>query len=268
MYEAAKIARDSGATLVSFEQDDFETLETLLSEHKQNPRKVILVDGVYSMTGDYADIPRLAKLAKKYRALVYIDDAHGFGVVGEKPSKKYPLGRKGSGIVKYFGEQYDNILYVGGCSKAYSSLAAFIGCSREMKTFLQAFATPYDLSGPCPTASLATLLKGLEINQKRGDHIRSILWQRTQQALSGLRALGFRVDNKTGFPILLVHVGDTKKLIQTANLLFDEGILVTAAPYPMVKKGEEAHRITITAANTEEEIDQLIAAFSKIKKER
>lgn len=265
MYEGAKIARDSGATLESFKQDDFSALEEILKKHEGNDRKVIMVDGVYSMTGDYANLPELAKLAKKYEALIYIDDAHGFGVVGENPSEEFPLGKKGNGIVKYFGMEYDNIIYVGGCSKAYSSLAAFVACSKEMKTFIEAFATPYDLSGPCPTASLSTLLQGLHINEKSGDENRKKLFDLTSQAINGLRGLGYKVLNKTGFPIISVLVGDTEKLVKTANILFDEGILVTVSPYPMVKKGEEVHRITITSANTEEEVDKLISAFSKIR---
>ncbi len=265
MYEAAKIARDSGGILTSFEQDDFEALEKLLIEHKENPRKIIMVDGVYSMTGDYVNLPKLVELAKKYEAIIYIDDAHGFGVVGENPDHKMPLGYKGNGIVKYYDIDYKNILYVGGCSKAYSSLAAFIGCSNEMKTFLEAFATPYDLSGPCPTASLATLLKGLEINEKKGELMRKQLWDITKKGIEGLRNLGFTVFNKTGFPIVSVHIGNTEDLITTANMLFDEGILVTVAPFPMVKKGDECHRLTFTSANTEEEVDNLLKAFKKVK---
>lgn len=265
MYEAAKIARDSGATLESFNQNDFEVLEGILIKHKDNVRKVIMVDGVYSMTGDYADLPRLVELAKKYDALIYIDDAHGFGVVGENPDENNPLGYKGNGIVKHFGMNYENIIYVGGCSKAYSSLAAFVGCSKEMKTFIEAFATPYDLSGPCPTASLSTLLEGLEINEKRGDEYRKKLFNLTNKAITGLRNLGFTVQNNTGFPIVSVLIADTDKLVKTANILLEEGILVTVCPYPMVKKGQEVHRITITAANTGEDVDKLINAFGKIK---
>lgn len=265
MYEGAKIARDNGATLESFEQDNFVRLEELLKKHAENPRKIILVDGVYSMTGDYVNLPRMAELAKQYNALIYVDDAHGFGVVGERPSAEFPLGHKGNGIVKYYNMSYDNILYIGGCSKAYSSLAAFIGCSTEMATFVKAFASPYDLSGPSPTASLATLMKGLEINEKRGESYRKTLWELTQKTIDGLRKMGYTVNNKTGFPIVSVHIGDTDRLVKTANVLFDEGILVTVAPYPMVKKGEEVHRLTITAANTEEEVEQLLQAFQKIQ---
>ena len=258
MYEGAKIARDNGATLESFAQGDFDTLEQLLKKHQQNKRKVILVDGVYSMTGDYANIPRLVELAKQYDALLYIDDAHGFGVVGEHPSSEHPYGLRGNGIVKYYGMNYDNIIYVGGCSKAYSSLAAFVGCSKKMETFIEAFATPYDLSGPCPTASLATLMQGLDINDIRGDEYRAKLCALTKMTVDGLRDMGYNVINESGFPIVSVHVGDSDKLIDTANMLYDNGILVTVSPYPMMKKGEEVHRITITAANTEAEVEHLL----------
>lgn len=266
MYEGAKVARDNGASLESFPQGDFNVLENLLKKYRDNNRKVILVDGVYSMTGDYADLPALSRLAKKYNALIYIDDAHGFGVVGEKPSKQFPLGKKGNGIVKYYGMDYENIIYVGGCSKAFSSLAAFVGCSKEMETFIEAFATTYDLSGPCSISSLATMTEALSINDKRGDKYRGELWRLTKKAISGLRKLDYRVENRTGFPIISVHIGNTEKLIKTANILFDLGVLVTVSPYPMVKKGEEVHRITVTAANTDAEVDHLLKAFKEIKK--
>ena len=264
MYEGAKIARDSGATLVSFPQDDTEALRELLQAHRDNPRKVILVDGVYSMTGDHANISALTQLAAEYDAIVYVDDAHGFGVIGEHPNEHRPLGHRGNGIVRHLAANYDNVLYVGGCSKAYSSLAAFVACSKQMQQFIKTFATPYDLSGPCPTASLATLWQGLEINDTRGDTIRDRLWALTQRTINGLQDLGFDIDNRTGFPIVSVRIGDSNLLEQTANLLYQRGILVTVCPFPMVRPGEEVHRITVTAANTADEVDQLLDAFEAI----
>lgn len=265
LYEGAKIARDSGATLLSFEQNDLITLENQLRQHQDNPRKVILIDGVYSMSGDLAQVPAIVDLAKKYDALVYIDDAHGFGVIGESPSKSSPYGRKGNGIVQYYDLTYENIIYVGGCSKAYSSLAAFVACSENMQQFIKGFSTSYDLSGPCPTASLATLAKGLSINEKRGNQYRNKLYQLTLMTINGLRAMGFEVLNESWFPIIFVLIGDNEDTIETANLLFDSGILVTVSPYPMVKKGQEGHRITLTSANSEDEVHQLLEGFRNIK---
>lgn len=265
IYEACKMARDSGSILRSYSHEDYQTLEAGLEEHKDNPKKLILVDGTYSMTGDYADIPRLQELAHKYNAIVYVDDAHGWGVCGEAPDAALPYGYKGNGVVKHFGCDYSRILYVGGLSKAYSSLAAFIQCDAKMKAFLKAYATPYDLSGPCPTASLQTVLAGLAVNAKQGDAVRSKLYRLTKKTIDGLRELGFRVDNKTYFPIVPVHVGDTESLIATSKILWDNGILVTLAPYPMVKKGQECLRITVTAANTDEEVEMLLAAFGFVR---
>lgn len=265
MYEAAKIARDSGATLLSFKQNDLQALEKHLEAHKDNPRKVILIDGVYSMSGDFALVPELVALAKKYDALLYIDDAHGFGVVGENPTAENPYGQRGNGIVRHYGLDYENIIYVGGCSKAYSSLAAFVGCSKKMQRFIKAFSTPYDLSGPCPTASLATLISGLTINEKRGDEYRNRLYQLTKASILGLRELGFTVINESWFPIVFVKIGDNEDTIDTANLLFEKGILVTVSPYPMVAPGEEGHRITLTAANTEQDVQELLSAFAEVK---
>ncbi len=265
MYEAAKMARDSGSKLISFNHNDYDVLEEGLKQHRDNPKKLIMVDGAYSMTGNYIHVPTIVELAKKYNAIVYIDDAHGFGVVGENPDENLPYGYKGNGVVRHFDYDYDNILYVGGLSKAYSSLAAFISCDKKMKSYIKAYATPYDLSGPCPTASLQSILTGLVVNEKHGDVFRKKLYHLSKQAIDGLREMGFYMDNNTYYPIISVWIGDTDYLIQTAKILWDNQILVTLAPYPMVKKGQETLRITITAANTEHEIQILLQAFQKVK---
>jgi 8-amino-7-oxononanoate synthase len=265
MYEAAKMARDSGAKLKSFNHGDMNQLETLLKENKDNRKKMILVDGAYSMTGNYADIPTLSKLAAQYDAIVYVDDAHGWGVVGEKPDANLPYGYKGNGVVRHFDWNYDNVLYLGGLSKAYSSLAAFISCSPNLKSFFKAYATPYDLSGPCPTASLQSLIAALAVNESRGDSLRKKLYRLTHRAIKGLRDLGFYIDNDTNFPIVSVWIGDTEHLVKASQILWDNGILITLAPYPMVRRGDETLRITITASNEEDEVDNLISAFSQIR---
>jgi len=268
MYQAAKMARDSGAKLSSFPQDRYDELEEQLHAHRTVEKKLILVDGVYSMTGRYVDLPRLVALAKQHDAIVYVDDAHGSGVVGEQPTEEMPYGLRGNGLVRRAGLRYedDNILYVGGFSKAFSSLAAGIACSKATKAFLKAYATPYDLSGPCPTASLATLLAAVHVNETRGDALRKQLLALTQIAVRGLRELGFHVDNDNDFPILSVWCGDNERLIEASRILFDAGVLLTLGPYPMIPKGKEELRITITAANTEEQVhEQLLRGFSRVR---
>lgn len=268
MYQAAKIARDSGCKLASFPQDDYGRLEELLREHRGARKKLIVVDGVYSMTGRYLDLPRVVALAKQYGAAVYVDDAHGFGVVGEAPSAAMPYGQRGNGIVRHHGLGYedDHVLYVTGFSKAYSSLAAGVSCGRVMKTFLKAYATPYDLSGPCPTASLASLLAGIAVNRHSGEARRARLHALTVRAAKGLRELGFAVDNDNGFPILSVWCGDNARLIEASRILFEAGVLLTLGPYPMIPKGKEELRITLTSANTEEQVDDyLLRGFARVR---
>ncbi len=268
MYQCAKMARDSGSKLVSFPHANLEALEAKLDEHRAAPKKLILVDGVFSMTGAYPDLHRLVALAKKYGAIIYVDDAHGFGVVGEKPDDELPYGYRGNGIIKRAGLRYeeDHVMYVAGFSKAYSSLAAGVACSKETQAFLKAYATPYDLSGPCPTASLASLLAAVALNATRGDDHRRRLHQLTKRAIDGLRKLGFTVDNNNDFPIISVWVGDNDRLIEASRILFEAGVLLTLGPYPMIPKGQEELRITLTSANTEAQVDgHLLRGFQRVR---
>lgn len=265
MYESAKIARDSGSTLVSFPSGDLLNLENLLIQYQDIEKKLICVDGVNSMTGHYSDLPALDALAKKYNALLYIDDAHGFGVVGEQPDDNAPYGYRGNGLVKYFGLDYSNILYVGCFSKAYGAYGAFIACSRRMRNFLISQATPHDLGGTAPASAISAVVAGLKINENEGEAIRRRIWLLTRNAVTSLKRLGFEVSNTTGFPIVSVRINDRNRIIEISKTLYRNHIFLTLSPYPMVKKGDEALRITITAANTEAEIEQLTKAFSVVK---
>ena len=113
---------------------------------------------------------RTPRSRAKYDAILYVDDAHGFGVIGERSHDELsPYGMRGNSIVRHLGESYENIVLVAGLSKAYSSLAAFIACPTEMKRLLKTAAPPYLYSGPSPVASLATTIAGLEVNDRRGD---------------------------------------------------------------------------------------------------
>ena len=132
------------------------------------------MDGINSMTGNAPDLHAFARIAREYDALLYVDDAHGFGVIGERsPDEPSPFGVSGNSIVRHVGETYDHIVLVGGFSKSYSSLAAFIACPSDVKRMLKTAAPPYLYSGPSPVASLATVLTGFEVNAKRGDALRA-----------------------------------------------------------------------------------------------
>ena len=116
--------------------------------------------------------------------ILYVDDAHGFGVIGERsPAEPCDYGVRGNSIVRHVGESYENIILVGGFSKAYSSLLAFIACPTALKQVLKTAAPPYLYSGPSPVASLATVLEGLRVNEVRGDQLRAKLHRLTGRVL-------------------------------------------------------------------------------------
>jgi 7-keto-8-aminopelargonate synthetase-like enzyme len=226
---------------------------------------VICVDGVNSMTGNAADVPTMARLAREHDALLYVDDAHGFGVLGERSDDELsPYGSRGNSVVRHFGESYDHVVLVAGLSKAYSSLAAFLACPAELKRLLKTAAPPYLYSGPSPIASLATTLAGLDVNDARGDTIRAGLWKKTATVLECLDRLGAHTPNTSGFPIVEVPLGHGEDIDAVGRFLFDHGIYVTLAAYPLVPRSEVGFRIQVTAANTNAEIEKLVDVLGKL----
>src|SRR5690349_2033358 len=264
IYEGCQLAAAHGATVKRFRHDDLEELERLLKEGGKAPR-LICVDGVNSMTGNAADVAALAELARTYDALLYVDDAHGFGVIGERSETETgPYGSRGNGVVRHFGESYDHVLLVAGLSKSYSSLAAFVACPSELKRLLKTAAPPYLYSGPSPVASLATTLAGLDVNEKRGEAIRAALWRKTAAVLECLDRLGVHTPNTSGFPIIEVPLAHGEDIDAVGRFLFSNGIYVTLAAYPLVPRSEVGFRIQITAANTEPEIERLVDVLGKL----
>jgi 8-amino-7-oxononanoate synthase len=264
IYEGCQFAAARGATLKRFRFEDPDDLERLLKQRGPSPR-LICVDGVNSMTGNAIDLVAFARLAREYNALLYVDDAHGFGVIGERSDDELsPYGNGGNSIVRYADETYDNVILVAGLSKAYSSLAAFLTCPPELKRLLKTAAPPYLYSGPSPIASLATVLAGLDLNEERGDAIRADLWRKTASVLDCLDRLGVHTPNRSGFPIIEVPLARHEEIDAVGRFLFDEGIYVTLAAYPLVPRDEVGFRIQVTAANTDAEIEQLIDVLGRL----
>jgi len=264
IYEGCQFAASRGATVKRFKFEDAEDLERLLKQRGKAPR-LICVDGVNSMTGNAVDLPAFAELARNYDALLYVDDAHGFGIIGERtPDELSPYGNRGNSIVRYTGESYDHVMLVAGLSKAYSSLAAFLTCPPELKRLLKTAAPPYLYSGPSPIASLATVLTGLEVNDKRGDAIRADLWRKTNLVLDHLDHLGVHTPNHSGFPIIEVPLARHEDVDAVGRFLFENGIYVTLAAYPLVPRDEVGFRIQVTAANTDAEIENLLDVLSRL----
>src|SRR2546423_1458670 len=243
IFDGCVFAQAHGATLKRFAFEDPEDLERLLQDEHPTPR-LVCPDGINSMTRNPPDLHAFARIARDYDAVLYVDDAHGFGVIGERdPEETSPYGLRGNSIVRHFGENYDNVVLVGGFSKAYSSLAAFLACPTELKRLLKTAAPPYLYSGPSPIASLATVLAGFDLNEKRGDVIRADLWEKTNRVLRRLDRLGIHTPNESGFPIVEIPLARHEDIDALGRFLFDRGIYVTLAAYPLVPKDEVGFRV-------------------------
>ena len=269
MQEAAQLAKSRGTAVDWFDHNDPRDLERRLEHHGGRPRKMIAVDGVYSMSGAYPPLPEFARLARKYGARVYVDDAHGLGVIGENPTPGNPYGDQGNGVVRHFGLRHgEEIVYVGGMSKAFSSMAAFVSCADEEEKRQLAMASTAVFSGPSPTASLASALAGLRISQNgEGTEIRRRLLSLTRELVTGARELGFAVDNNEMFPLVGVRIGYVPEVVEACKILWSHGILITPALFPAVPLDRGALRFTVTAANTEGQVRLALEALRIVRNE-
>ncbi|MFG1997163.1 aminotransferase class I/II-fold pyridoxal phosphate-dependent enzyme [Actinoplanes sp. NPDC048988] len=265
IYDGSMYARGLGATVSRFAASDVSELRAMLRAAPAGVSKIVAMDGVNSMTGNAPDLAAFAAVCREYGALLYVDDAHGFGVIGERGvNEKSPYGLKGNAIVKYAGETYDNIVLVGGFSKSYSSLLAFLALPTWLKNHLKVSAPPYLYSGPAPTASLATVLAGLSVNEKRGDDIRAELYRKTMKVLDHVRSLGVYTPNTGSTPVIELPLAEGEDIDAVGKLLWDRGIYVTLAAYPLVPRDQVGFRAQVTAANADDELDELNAAITEL----
>jgi 8-amino-7-oxononanoate synthase len=263
IYDGCQVARSRGAAVRRFRFEDPDHLDELLRAER-DPTRLVVMDGVNSMTGNAPDIPAFARVAREHGALLYVDDAHGFGVIGERPDAENPYGHRGNSVIKHAGETYDNVVLVGGFSKAYSSLLAFIACPTDVKDLLKVAAPPYLYSGPSPVASLATVLAGFDVNERRGADMRRHLHGLTARILDRLHALGVATPNRSGFPIIEVPLRDHTRIAAVGEFLYRRGVYVTLAAFPLVPKHEVGFRFQVTAANTHAEVDAAIAGIEAL----
>jgi 8-amino-7-oxononanoate synthase len=264
IYDGCQVARARGAIVKRFAFEDPGDLDRLLRDDLSDTR-IVCMDGVNSITGNAPDLREFARVAREHGALLYVDDAHGFGVIGERgETEASPYGLRGNSIVRHFGESYDGVVLVAGFSKAYSSLAAFIACPTELKELLKTAAPPYLYSGPSPVASLATVLAGFDVNEARGDQLRFALWRKTEAVLKRLAELDVYTPNHSGYPIIEVPLRRHEEIGEVGRFLFDRGVYVTLAAYPLVPKHEVGFRVQVTAANTDAEIERLTSVIEEL----
>jgi 8-amino-7-oxononanoate synthase len=265
IFDGCSAAKGQGATLHRWHMNDLDQLRDMLRACPADKPRLVCMDGVNSMTGNPPNLREIAELCRAEGALLYVDDAHGFGVIGERRADETsPYGMRGNSVVRHLGESYDGLILVGGFSKAYSSLLAFIALPTDLKELLKFAAAPYLYSGPSPTASLATVLAGFAVNETRGDAIRADLYRKTTRVLDHVRDLKVDCPNQSDFPVIEIPLKDPADLEDVAALLWKRGIYVTLAAYPLVPRDQAGFRVQVTAANTDAEIDELNAALVEL----
>jgi 7-keto-8-aminopelargonate synthetase-like enzyme len=265
VYDGCVVARAQGATLHRFHAERLDELRALLAGAPAGTPRLVCMDGVNSMSGNIPDLPALAAVCRNEGATLYVDDAHGFGVIGERgPDETCPYGMRGNCVVRHTGESYDGIVLAGGFSKAYSSLLAFLALPPELKNRLKTAAAPYLYSGPSPTASLATVLAGLEVNEHRGDAIRADLYRKTVRVLDHLEGMGVSTLNTDRLPIVEVPLANPADLDAVAAFLWKEGVYVTLASYPLVPRDRVGFRVQLTALNSDDDIDHLNGTLTRL----
>jgi 8-amino-7-oxononanoate synthase len=261
---ACAIAGGRGATVRVFPHNDPTALEDLLRDAPAGGR-LVCVDGINNMTGNAPDLNSFAQLCREHDALLYIDDSHGFGVIGERgPGELCDYGLRGNSVIRHVGETYDNVVLVAGFSKAYSSMLAYIACPTALKQRLKTIVSPYISSAGSPVASLATALEGLKVNDAKGDDLRLDLYRMTKRVLEALRELGIATPNVSGYPIIEIPLANHEEIAAVGKYLFHHGIYAMIVVPPSVPTGQASFRLQITAANTSEQIENLITTLSDL----
>lgn len=242
----------SNAKTVRYAHNDMDQLRRQLERADKDAGKLIITDGVFSMSGTLAKIPELVSLAKEFDARLYLDDAHAIGVIGD--------GGRGSASVFGLTDEVD--LISGTFSKSFASLGGFIVGDHEVIEYIRHNSPAHIFSASMPPANVATVLKALEILQEetwRLDRLEEIaVYMR-----NGLKDLGFNVWTSET-PIIPVVIGDMMTCFKFWKDLFEEGVYANAVVPPAVPRGQSLLRTSYMASHTNEHLDRILEAFRKV----
>ncbi|MHB8958755.1 MAG: glycine C-acetyltransferase [Candidatus Limnocylindrales bacterium] len=256
--------RLSKAPRVVFKHADPASLREVLAEAVEKgrdgqgaPYRLILVatDGVFSMDGDIAPLPAIVEAAEEYGAAVFVDDAHASGV----------LGKDGRGSVSHFGLEGRVAVQVGTLSKAVGVLGGYVAGSQNLRDILVQRARPFLFSTSHPPAVAAACLEAIHIMVEEPELIER-LWANTRRFKAELARLGFDT-GRSETPITPIMLGDSETTIRFSNRLFEEGVFGTSVVFPTVALDRARIRTIVTAAHTDEMLDQALAAFDRVGRE-
>ena len=256
IQEGAKIARAGGVRVLSFSHCDPADLEQVLRGAGEYRVAVVAIDGVYSMSGQLPPLRALNEVAKRYNAVLYVDDAHGTGV----------LGRQGRGTVLDALGNYDNAFVVGSLSKAFSCAGGFIGCTEQFKLLLKMRSNTYIFGGPVPPAYLEAICTVCDIlTSPEYDRLSALLRGNLRRLAEGATRLGLAVlGGET--PIISVLVGDEATTLHAGHLLYEAGYYVQSVTFPAVPYHAGVLRIQVNANHRPEAVAGLLEALAALKR--
>lgn len=244
--------RLSFAKLLKFKHNDMKDLERLLKGIPEYAGRLIIVDGVFSMEGDIANLPEIVKLAKEYDARVMVDDAHGLGV----------MGNRGRGTGEHFDLEKDVDIIMGTFSKSLASLGGFIAASEDVIHYIKHVSRPFIFSASIPPANAAAAMEALSILEAEPERIKR-LWENAEFMKQGFKAIGLSVGNSKT-PVVPVMTYDDFTTFKISKELLEEGVYVNPVISPGVQPGHALLRTSYTSTHTREQLEYALEAFKKV----
>jgi 8-amino-7-oxononanoate synthase len=238
-----------------FRHNDTEELEQKLANAPADRGKLIVVDGVFSMEGDLAPLPRIVELKRRHGARLMVDDAHGLGVFGEN----------GRGTPEHFGVEDDVDLVMGTFSKSLAAVGGFVAGDRYVIEHIKHTARAEIFSAAPPPSSMAAAMKALEIVEREPER-RKRLWENTEYMKHELTVLGFDTGHSSS-PVIPIVVGEDLTSYTMTTRLGDEGVFVNPVVSPAVPPGRAMIRTSYMATHTREHLDRSLEALAKVGRE-
>lgn len=217
-------------------------------------KTMIIADGVFSMTGDIMNLPEVIKLAKQYNVMVYVDDAHGLGV----------LGPQGRGTMAHFGLTKDVHLNMGTFSKSFASIGGFISGSSDLIDYIKHTARSFMFSASMPPSAVATVSACLDVVQ-RDESVLKNLWENVAFMQEGFKNIGFYTYNSQT-PVIPIFIGDELKAMQVTRFLQENGIFATPVITPAVSPEEALIRTSYMSTHNKKDLTYVLEVFEKAKK--
>ncbi len=245
--------RLSKAARFRYKNSNMEDLENILKNTQNFKNRLITTDGVFSMDGYIAKLDLICKLAKKYGALVHVDDSHATGFLGEK----------GIGSIEYCDVIKDVDIITSTFGKALGGASGgFTSASKEIISLLRQRSRPYLFSNTIPPVITYTAIKTIDMLIE-SDHLRKKLILNTNYFRKKIQSIGYNIKQGT-HPIVPIMLGDAKLAKKVSEEMLKKDVFVIGFSYPVVPKGEARIRVQISAAHTQEQLDYTIEAFKQV----